>query len=28
VKRLSVREGLEWIEAEEVPGPPHTVRAA
>ena len=28
VKRLSVREGLEWVEAEEVAGPPNTVRAA
>ena len=26
-KRLSAREGLEWVEAEEV-GPPNTVRAA
>ena len=28
VKRLSIQDGLEWVEAEEVPGPPNTVRAA
>ena len=27
VKRLSMQEGLQWVEAEEVPGPPNTVRA-
>lgn len=28
VKRFSIREGLEWVEAEEVAGSPNTVRAA
>jgi hypothetical protein len=28
VERLSIREGLEWVEAEEVPGSPNTIRAA
>jgi hypothetical protein len=27
VKRLSIQEGLEWVEAEEAPGPPNRVRA-
>lgn len=27
VERLSIRKGLEWVEAEEVPGPLNTVRA-
>jgi hypothetical protein len=27
VKRLSIQDGLEWVEAEELPGAPDTVRA-
>jgi hypothetical protein len=28
VERLNIREGLEWVEAEESPGPLNTVQAA